>query len=208
MVGHLISFEGPDGAGKTTVIREVVKQLADRIDQEIMVTREPGGSVISEKIRDIILNPEYKSMDDWTEALLFTASRRQHLVEVIIPALQDDRLVICDRYLDSSIAYQGGGDQLGIEKVAQLNNSILDGYYPELTFYLDVPSEVGLKRIKKNNNSFDRLESKKLEFHHRVRNAYLKLLDDNPERMVKIDATREVRTSANEITNIILSRIN
>lgn len=206
MVGHLISFEGPDGAGKTTVIREVVKQLTDRINQEIMVTREPGGSIISEKIRDIILDPEYKSMDDWTEALLFTASRRQHLVEVIIPALQDNLLVICDRYLDSSIAYQGGGDQLGIEKVAQLNNSILDGYYPELTIYLDVPSEIGLKRIQKNNNGFDRLESKKLEFHHRVRNAYLKLLDDNPERMIRIDATRDIKISAEEITDLIISR--
>ena len=131
-------------------------------------------------------------MDDWTEALLYAASRRQHLIEVIQPALAADQIVLCDRYVDSSIAYQGNGRQLGMEKVKQLNDFAIQGQLPQLTLYLDVPVEIGLQRVKKLGAGFDRLEGQELAFHQRVREAYLKLVEENEDRIALVDATQPI----------------
>ncbi|WP_125767574.1 dTMP kinase [Lapidilactobacillus wuchangensis] len=188
MAGSFISFEGPDGAGKSTVIQAIAEQLQAQNQAPVLITREPGGSQIAEKIRQIILDVENQAMDDWTEALLYAASRRQHLVEVVEPALAAGQIVLCDRYVDSSIAYQGGGRELGPQAVAQLNDFAIQGKLPDLTIYLDLPVEVGLQRVQKLGQGFDRLEGQKLEFHQRVRQAYLQLAADHPERIKKIDA--------------------
>lgn len=192
MAGFFISFEGPDGAGKSTVIQELMQPLASVTGRQIVVTREPGGSAIAEKIRQIILDVNNQEMDDWTEALLFAASRRQHLVEVIEPALAADKIVLCDRFVDSSVAYQGGGHKLGTDQVAALNDFAIQGHYPDLTLYLDVPVTVGLQRVQKLGAGFDRLEGQKLAFHQRVRATYQTLLAANPQRMIAVDADRPV----------------
>ncbi|KRM79132.1 tmk protein [Lapidilactobacillus dextrinicus DSM 20335] len=192
MSGIFISFEGPDGAGKTTVIEALLKKIATITNKEVLVTREPGGSEIAEEIRQLILDPKHTEMDDWTEALLYAASRRQHLIEVIQPALAADQIVLCDRYVDSSIAYQGNGRQLGMEKVKQLNDFAIQGQLPQLTLYLDVPVEIGLQRVKKLGAGFDRLEGQELAFHQRVREAYLKLVEENEDRIALVDATQPI----------------
>ncbi|WP_270331327.1 dTMP kinase [Lapidilactobacillus dextrinicus] len=192
MSGIFISFEGPDGAGKTTAIEVLLKKIATITNKEVLVTREPGGSEIAEEIRQLILDPKHTEMDDWTEALLYAASRRQHLIEVIQPALAADQIVLCDRYVDSSIAYQGNGRQLGMEKVKQLNDFAIQGQLPQLTLYLDVPVEIGLQRVKKLGAGFDRLEGQELAFHQRVREAYLKLVEENEDRIALVDATQSI----------------
>lgn len=192
MSGIFISFEGPDGAGKTTAIEALLKKIATITNKEVLVTREPGGSEIAEEIRQLILDPKHTEMDDWTEALLYAASRRQHLIEMIQPALAADQIVLCDRYVDSSIAYQGNGRQLGMEKVKQLNDFAIQGQLPQLTLYLDVPVEIGLQRVKKLGAGFDRLEGQELAFHQRVREAYLKLVEENEDRIALVDATQPI----------------
>lgn len=192
MSGIFISFEGPDGAGKTTAIEALLKKIATITNKKVLVTREPGGSEIAEEIRQLILDPKHTEMDDWTEALLYAASRRQHLIEMIQPALAADQIVLCDRYVDSSIAYQGNGRQLGMEKVKQLNDFAIQGQLPQLTLYLDVPVEIGLQRVKKLGAGFDRLEGQELAFHQRVREAYLKLVEENEDRIALVDATQPI----------------
>ncbi|KRL58660.1 dTMP kinase [Latilactobacillus fuchuensis] len=190
MAGQFITFEGPDGAGKTSVLEAVVPILREMSSKEIVVTREPGGNPISEKIRQVILDVANTAMDDRTEALLYAAARRQHIVEKIQPALAADQIVICDRFVDSSIAYQGAGRSIGETAVAQMNLFATDGLTPDLTLYLDVPSEVGIARIKQHRQTqYDRLDQEKLAFHQKVRQAYLKLAQAEPKRIQTIDAT-------------------
>ncbi|KRL66438.1 dTMP kinase [Companilactobacillus versmoldensis] len=189
MTGIFISFEGPDGAGKTTALQNLLPQLKAATDQEIVVSREPGGSPIAEKIRNIILDVNDESMDAGTEALLYAAARRQHLVDVILPTLQANKVMLSDRFVDSSIAYQGGGRQLGTKEVASINDFAIDGHLPDLTIYFDVSPEVGLSRIKKDHaDQMDRLEQESIKFHQRVHDSYLKLVKENPQRIVTIDA--------------------
>lgn len=207
MAGWFISFEGPDGAGKSTVIQTLKTKLAPILSTPVLVTREPGGSEIAEEIRKLILDINHPEMDDWTEALLYAASRRQHLVEVIAPSLAKGNVVLCDRYVDSSIAYQGGGRQLGLTKVKTLNDFAIQGKLPDLTLYLDVPVQVGLTRIQKNGQDLDRLEAQKLDFHERVRQAYLKLGQQNPQRIVKIDATASLTDVVAQCLTVILQHL-
>lgn len=188
MQGIFITFEGPDGAGKTSVIEEIVPRLRDAVMIDVVETREPGGIPISEEIRRVILDNDNVMMDDRTEALLYAAARRQHLVEKINPALSAGKLVICDRFVDSSLAYQGKGRRIGIDEVAQLNEFVTEGVTPDLTLYLDIDAETGMKRIGRNLNQFDRLENEGIEFHQRVRHGYLELAQRYPERIVTIDA--------------------
>ncbi|WP_261806654.1 dTMP kinase [Lapidilactobacillus luobeiensis] len=208
MAGFFISFEGPDGAGKSTVIQRLVEPLIKATGQEVIVTREPGGSAIAEQIRHIILDVANTEMDDWTEALLFAASRRQHLVEVVEPALAANKIVLCDRFVDSSIAYQGGGHQLGMAKVAALNDFAIQGHYPDLTLYLDVPVEVGLRRVQKLGAGFDRLEGQQLAFHERVRATYQQLLKSQSARMVQVDASQPAATVVATCLDVIQQRYN
>lgn len=193
MQGLFITVEGPDGAGKTSVIEELVPLLEEVALRPIIVTREPGGSPIAEKIRRVILDRNNTDMEERTEALLYAAARRQHLVEVILPALQAGKIVICDRFVDSSIAYQGAARKIGVEAVAKMNEFATGGLTPQLTLYLDVDSDTGLARIYKNRqNEINRLDVEAPEFHQRVRHAYLKLLAENPQRIKKVDAKKDL----------------
>ncbi|HJD15611.1 MAG TPA: dTMP kinase [Candidatus Enterococcus stercoripullorum] len=187
--GLFITIEGPDGAGKTTVLNELFPRLQMIAQKEIIKTREPGGVLIAEKIRQIILNPDHRQMDERTEALLYAAARRQHLVEAIIPALNEGKIVICDRFVDSSLTYQGAGRRIGMKEIAQINEFATEGLEPDFTLYLDVDSDTGLRRIQNHRKKdVDRLDLEGLEFHQRVRHAYLKLAEENPVRIHRIDA--------------------
>lgn len=187
--GLFITIEGPDGAGKTTVLNELFPRLQMIAQKEIIKTREPGGVMIAEKIRQIILNPDHRQMDERTEALLYAAARRQHLVEVIMPALNEGKIVICDRFVDSSLTYQGAGRRIGMKEIAQINEFATEGLEPDFTLYLDVDSDTGLRRIQNHRKQdVDRLDLEGLEFHQRVRHAYLKLAEENPVRIHRIDA--------------------
>lgn len=187
--GLFITIEGPDGAGKTTVLNELFPRLQMIAKKEIIKTREPGGVLIAEKIRQIILNPDHRQMDERTEALLYAAARRQHLVEVIMPALNEGKIVICDRFVDSSLTYQGAGRRIGMKEIALINEFATEGLEPDFTLYLDVDSDTGLRRIQNHRKKdIDRLDLEGLEFHQRVRHAYLKLAEENPVRIHRIDA--------------------
>ncbi|MCI1284327.1 MAG: dTMP kinase [Lacticaseibacillus songhuajiangensis] len=189
-MSRFLTFEGPDGAGKDSVLDIVVPQLQQHLTRELVVTREPGGDPIAEKIRELILDPANTAMDDRTEALLYAASRHQHLQQVIEPALARGAIVLCDRFVDSSIAYQGAGRQIGEAAVAEINEFATSGRTPDLTVYLDVPAQVGLERIrsKRKDIQYDRLDQEEDAFHERVRAAYLRLAAANPKRIVTVDA--------------------
>ncbi|MFC0423901.1 dTMP kinase [Lactiplantibacillus plajomi] len=191
MTGKLITFEGPDGAGKTSALNAIVAAIQPRLGERLVVTREPGGNHISEAIRTIILDRQNTMMDDRTEALLYAAARRQHIVQEILPALRADQLVLCDRYLDSSIAYQGAGRGIGERAVYDMNQFATEGLTPDLTLYFDVDAEVGLQRIQTHRqDEINRLDVEALSFHHRVQAAYLKLLADHPDRIKRVDASQ------------------
>ncbi|KRN04225.1 dTMP kinase [Holzapfeliella floricola] len=189
MTGRFITLEGPDGSGKSTALKQLIKIFNQQTQDNLVLTREPGGSTIAEAIREIILNPDYPEMDDRTEALLYAASRRQHLVETVLPSLKADKTVISDRYLDSSLAYQGGGRELGIENVAEMNQFATENLMPDLTLYFDVNPEIGLSRIDQNREK-DRLEQQKESFHERVYETYQELYRRYPKRIVKINANQ------------------
>ena len=204
MNGLFITIEGPDGAGKTSVVNELFPRIQLIAKRGIVKTREPGGVKIAEKIRKIILDPRNEEMDDRTEALLYAAARRQHLVEVIMPALNAGKIVLCDRFVDSSLAYQGAGRRIGIPEIAKINEFATEGLKPDFTLYLDVDSDTGLKRIENSRHGeADRLEIESLEFHQRVRHAYLKLAEEDPIRIHKVDA----RMSLQEVVDASFTAI-
>lgn len=186
--GIFITFEGPEGAGKTTILNKLAEKL-EKSGKSVVATREPGGIVISEKIREIILHPEHTEMDARTEALLYAAARRQHLVEKVIPALYKGSIVLCDRFVDSSLAYQGYARGLGIEEVLKINRFAINGLMPDLTLYFDISPEKGLERISKNNRrEINRLDLEKIDFHRKVREGYEKVINMFPNRINIIDA--------------------
>lgn len=192
--GIFISIEGPDGSGKSTVVKELNRKLSGKFGeaQEIITTREPGGSAIAEKIRATLLTTENQAMDKRTEALLFAASRRQHIVELILPALDREAIVLCDRFVDSSIAYQGSGRQIGMDAVRDINLFATEGLLPDITLFLDVDVEVGLNRIAHpdSNRALDRLELETIDFHERVYAGYQEIIKNDPERFHIIDANQ------------------
>jgi len=206
MRGYFITFEGPDGSGKTTVATAVCEELKKR-GYEVIHTREPGGIEISEKIRNIILDPENTMMDAKTEALLYAASRRQHLVEKVFPAIRDGKIVICERFLDSSLAYQGYGRQLGFDEVLEINLFAIDRTYPDLTVYLDVDEQVGLDRLSSRNFK-DRLDQESIDFHHRVAQGYREVLRRFKDRIRTVDASRGKEEVIADSLNRILELIN
>lgn len=205
--GIFISFEGPDGAGKTTVLEAILPQLKKLVAKEVITTREPGGVAIAESIRDLILDVNHTNMDDKTELLLYIAARRQHLVERILPELKKGNLVLVDRFIDSSVAYQGYGRGLDADAVTWLNNFATDGLQPDLTLYFDVDSQIGLTRIEKNKErEVNRLDLEQLDMHCRVRSGYLKLAQENPDRIVTIDAARPLEKVITDALFIIKQR--
>ena len=202
-----ITLEGPEGSGKTTAIEVTVKKL-EEMGYQIVRTREPGGTPIAEEIRNVILDKKNTAMDSRTEALLYAASRRQHLVEKVWPALKEGKIVICDRYLDSSLAYQGGARGLGIDEVLNINLFATENTWPDLTLLFDITPEEGLKRIAANaSREVNRLDLEKLEFHHKVRDSFLLLAKKYPERFIIIDASKDREQVAKDTLEAILSRL-
>lgn len=206
MKGFFISLEGPDGAGKSTVLQEVLKQIGPEMKTQYLVTREPGGSKIAEKIREIILDPENDKMDDRTEALLYAAARSQHVEEILKPALMQGKVVFSDRFVDSSLAYQGAGRDLGIKEVKEINDFATGGLEPDLTIFFDLDPEIGLKRIKKlRPDNEDRLEQEKLAFHKKVYTGYKEVEKLYPDRIKTIDASQALEQVVEDTVNLIKS---
>ena len=187
----LFIIEGPDGGGKTSVSTAVCERLINE-GYNLRYTREPGGSRIAEKIRDIILDPENTEMDARTEALLYAASRRQHLMDKVLPAINEGITIVSDRFIDSSLAYQGCGREIGIDEVFSINQFAIENHMPYKTIFLDVDVEVGLQRIQKGREHLDRLDQEKVDFHLRVYEGYKKILEKYKDRMIVIDANREL----------------
>ena len=202
-----ISFEGPEGAGKTSVLEALISELKTKLGDNLVTTREPGGNPISEAIRSILQPEEDNGMDKRTEALLYTAARRQHLVENIKPALDQNKIVISDRYVDSSLAYQGGGRGLGIDNIWEINQFAIDGLLPDMTIYLDVPVEIGLARVNENRQGkIDRLDKDSISFHQKVRETYLKLQSEFSDRIKIVDATQPLNKVIDD-TRILINQI-
>ncbi|OZI12143.1 dTMP kinase [Bacillaceae bacterium SAS-127] len=205
--GLFISIEGPEGAGKSSMMHRLIKQL-EAEGFRVTGTREPGGISISEQIREVILNKNNTEMDGRTEVLLYAAARRQHLVEKVMPALLRGDIVLCDRFIDSSLAYQGYARGLGMEEVFEINRFAVDEVMPDLTLLFDVRPEVGLARINAHEErEVNRLDLESLPFHEKVREAYLLLSERFPERIVKINAEASVEEVFQESMTCILERI-
>ena len=185
-----VTIEGPEGSGKSSVTKEVVK-LLEKDGETVVLTREPGGTPIAEEIRNVILDKKNTAMDPMTEALLYAASRRQHLVEKVWPLSKEGKIVISDRFLDSSLAYQGGARGLGIDRILDLNQYAIDGFYPDLTLLFDIDPRIGLKRIAANNDrEVNRLDLEKIDFHDNVRKTFLELSKRFSDRFVVLDASK------------------
>ena len=185
-----VTIEGPEGSGKTSAM-QIVKARLESEGHSVVMTREPGGTKISEQIRNVILDPDNTEMDPRTEALLYAASRRQHLVEKIWPSLQEGKIVFCDRYLDSSLAYQGVARGLGVDRILEVNSYATEGTFPDLTVLFDIDPVLGLERINRNKDrEVNRLDMEKISFHNQVRSGYLELSRRFPERYFVVDASR------------------
>ena len=203
MEGLFITFEGPEGSGKTTVSQLVLETLKNE-GYEVLYTREPGGIDIAEQIRQVILDPKNTAMDAKTEALLYAASRRQHLIEKVLPALKKGQIVICDRFVDSSLVYQGVARGLGIEAVYQMNLFAIEDIMPDATIFFDVAPEIGLARIVQNaSREVNRLDLETLDFHRKVYAGYQMVLERYPERITRVDAS----LSLEEVYQAVLGEI-
>ncbi len=204
--GRFIAIEGPDGSGKTSII-QVLRQKLEQDGLEVVTTREPGGSPIAEQIRQVILDVDNHAMDVRTEALLYAASRRQHLVETILPNVQAGKLVISDRFVMSSLAYQGMARGIGLDLVWAINQFAIDGQMPDLTLLVDVPAEVGLERIQaaKGQRQYDRLDRESLAFHQRVRQTYLDLAQDWADLEI-LDGQQSIEAVSQECYDILQKR--
>ncbi|MGM7724499.1 dTMP kinase [Metabacillus sp. Hm71] len=192
MKGKFFTFEGPEGAGKTTVLEILMKDL-EKSGIEAVFTREPGGIQIAEKIREVILNKEHTEMDSRTEALLYAAARRQHLVEKVIPSINKGKHVFCDRFIDSSLAYQGYARGLGIDEVFSINEFAINGFLPDVTFYFNIDPKAGLQRIANNaEREKNRLDMEDLSFHYKVQEGYQQVIEKFQDRIIIIDADQPV----------------
>ncbi len=206
--GKFITFEGPEGAGKTTII-ELLKNHFQKTGFEAVFTREPGGIHIAEKIREVILNKEHTNMDGRTEALLYAAARRQHLVEKVIPALQEGKTVICDRFIDSSLAYQGYARGLGIDEVYSINEFAINGCFPDVTIYFNIEPEVGLKRIEANSNrEKNRLDLEGLAFHRKVQEGYKEVVQKFQDRIIIINANNPKEDVLKDVITVLENHLN
>ncbi|MGD6819060.1 dTMP kinase [Metabacillus sp. 84] len=207
MKGCFITFEGPEGAGKTTILKEIHKRL---LEKEVMTvaTREPGGIKIAEQIRRVILDLENTEMDPRTEALLYAAARRQHLVEKVLPALKEGKVVLCDRFLDSSLAYQGYARGLGMDEVLSINLFAIEDILPDLTIYFDIPAEAGLKRVYAGENrEVNRLDNENLQFHDKVQEGYRIIKTQNPDRIASVNAEQPPEKVAEDVWTLIQKKL-
>lgn len=202
-----ITFEGPEGAGKTTILARIATRLKEL--GEVLVTREPGGIKIAEKIRAVILDPEHVEMDERTEALLYAAARSQHYFERVAPALQQHKIVLCDRFIDSSLAYQGYARGLGIKEVLKINQFAIGNIMPDITILFDIEPAVGLARIAANDTrEVNRLDKESLAFHEKVRAGYKEVAKIYPERTIVIDADDKIEVVEEKVWQALLARLN
>jgi len=202
MFGKFITIEGTEGAGKTTAIQAILEVLQTLGVSETIVTREPGGTDISEKIRNILLDSSLTNMHEDTELLLMFAARAQHWNQKILPFLQKGSWVVADRFVDSSFAYQGGGRNIDFTKISTLENMILQGSKPDLTLLLDIDPEIGMVRAKQRN-SLDRFEQEKMDFFARVREVFLLRASQDPDRFVIIDASLSADEVSLKVKNVV-----
>ena len=201
--GLFIVFEGGEGTGKTTAIESIYDWIQEK-DLKCIKTREPGGIKISEEIRQVILDKDNTKMDGRTEALLYAAARRQHLVEKVIPALNEGYVVLCDRFIDSSLAYQGFARGLGIDEVMSINKFAIGEYMPDLSILFDLEPKIGLERISTSGErEINRLDLEKIDFHEKVREGYNKVYKENRHRIVKINAEQSKENVLKEIKKIL-----
>lgn len=197
-----ITFEGPEGSGKTSVIT-AVKKFFEAEGYQIITTREPGGIRIAEDIRNIILDKKNIELDAHAEALLFAAARSQHFSEKILPALQDNKIVICDRFIDSSLAYQGHARGLGIDHVYNINKFAIGDVLPDLTIFIDVPPSIGLKRVFSNDRKVDRLDLETLAFHEKVYEGYMIIAKRFSDRFKIVDGQNPVEQVIEDTIKIL-----
>lgn len=208
MSGYFITFEGGEGAGKTSILHSLANKLSDS-GYDVVTTREPGGIDIAEKIRNIILNPLHTEMDGRTEALLYAAARRQHLVEKVLPALEQGKIVLCDRFIDSSLAYQGYARDLGIDEVFSINQFAIHDAMPDLTLFFDIEPRKGLERIALNKErERNRLDLENLDFHEKVYEAYQLLVKRFPERIHVINADQTIDKVEEDSLSLITQYLN
>ena len=206
-MGLFITMEGPEGSGKTTVAKKVVETLQNE-GYKVLYTREPGGVGIAEKIRDIILDVNNTNLDPRSEALLYAASRRQHLVEKVLPALKDGYIVICDRFVDSSLAYQGHARKIGIDEIYDINTFAIDTHWPDITILLDIEPEIGLQRIMKNRqDEVNRLDLEGLNFHNLVHEGYQIIKEKYASRMTLVDGNQSPEVVFDSVYKIIKEKI-
>lgn len=208
MNGYFITFEGGEGAGKTSILHSIADKL-QQLGYDVVQTREPGGIDIAEKIRNIILNPLHTAMDGRTEALLYAAARRQHLVEKVFPALEQGKIVLCDRFIDSSLAYQGHARGLGMDEVFTINQFAIQNAMPNLTLFFDIEPRKGLERISLNKDrERNRLDLEEIEFHDKVYEAYQLLVKRFPERIQVINADQSMEKVEEDSLSLITQYLN
>ena len=207
MRGIFVTLEGGEGAGKTTIMHAVAKELEKR-GYDVMQTREPGGIKIAEQIRGIILDTNNTEMDVRCEALLYAAARRQHLIEKVQPALRENKIVLCDRFIDSSIVYQGIARGIGVEEVWHMNQFAIEGNMPEVTIFFDLTPEAGLARIAANEQrEVNRLDLEGIKFHELVYQGYKQQCEKHPNRIVSINASESIEAVTQTVLNLILEKL-
>lgn len=202
----VITLEGGEGSGKSTIL-DLIREFLEGHDIDFMVTREPGGVPIAEKIRNIILDVNHTEMDARTEALLYAAARRQHLVEKVMPAIEAGKVVIFDRFVDSSLVYQGFCRGIGVDEVYNLNLFATEGFTPDITLYLDVDPEIGLQRVNSGDREVNRLDLENMAFHEKVREGYLMLAERNPNRYKMIDANKSLEEVYQQVLKVLNSSL-
>ena len=207
-MGYFITIEGGEGSGKTSVLQEVIKRLNNDGYMNIVTSREPGGIKIATQIREVLLDKENTSMDALTETFLFAASRRQHIVEKVLPELENGAIFICDRFIDSSYVYQGIAGKVGLERVIDINEIATMGCKPNLTILFDVDPKIGLERINKNKErEVNRLDLASLEYHNKVRAGYKQIAEMFSDRIVVVDASKSFQEVVNDVYELVKSKL-